>query len=80
MSEIMEDNLQGRLTKLKSAAEETAIKFYDTMKPAMESVTKAAQKLAEWLGKLSPGTVKVIVVIAGFSSCYRPAPSYRRGH
>lgn len=72
MAEEMQDNLQGRLTALKSAIERVALQLYDAMKPALEAVVAVVQKIVDWIAKLSPEMQTAIVIIAGLAAAVGP--------
>ncbi|MFB5067273.1 MAG: phage tail tape measure protein, partial [Candidatus Wallacebacter cryptica] len=72
MAEEMQDNLQGRLTALKSAIEGVALQLYDAMKPALEAMVAVVQKIVDWIAKLSPEMQTAIVVIAGLAAAVGP--------
>ncbi|SHH05841.1 phage tail tape measure protein [Tepidibacter thalassicus] len=63
MAKTMQDNLQGQLTKLKSALEGAAISIGETLMPM---ITKLVAKIQEWTDKfnsLSPAQQELIVKI-----------------
>ena len=72
MSKEMQDNLQGRLTQLKSAIEGAALQLYEAMLPALEKLVAWVQKAVDWFAELSPGMKKAIVVIAGLAAAIGP--------
>lgn len=72
MAEIMQDNLQGRLEKLKSAAEEAALSIFEAMLPAMEGVVKWAQKMVDKFNSLDKDTQRLIVTIGGIAAAAGP--------
>lgn len=72
MAEIMEDNLQGELTKLKSALEELGISIGNALIPLIKNVV---QKLQEWTDKfngLDDTTKQTIVQIGLFVMSIAP--------
>lgn len=72
MEKEMMNNLQGRLTELKSAIEGVALQLYDAMQPALEAIIRIIQKLVDWFAKLSPTTKTIIVTIAGIVAAIGP--------
>lgn len=72
MAEVMQNNLAGKLTNLKSALEELAIKIYDALEPALTWLVNTAQKLVDWMNGLDASTQRVIVVIAGLVAALGP--------
>lgn len=72
MSEIMQDNLNGQLTILKSALEEAAISIGDALVP---SIKKAVEKIQEWTDKfneLDDSQKETIIKIAGIVAIIGP--------
>lgn len=61
MAEIMEDNAQGRITKLKSALEGVALQLGESLLPIAEQVVGGLQRLVDWFSKLDDGTKETIV-------------------
>ena len=72
MSKEMQDNLQGRLTELKSAIEGAALQLYDAMLPALEKIVAMVQKAVGWFADLNPEIKTAIVVIAGLAAAIGP--------
>lgn len=72
MSDTMQNNLQGKLTNLRSALEELAIKIFDALEPALSSLIDNIQNLVDWMNGLSKGAQKTIVVIAGIAAALGP--------
>ncbi|MEY9980068.1 phage tail tape measure protein [Lysinibacillus sp. RC79] len=72
MAEVMQNNLAGSLTNLKSALEELAIKIFDALEPALTWLVGAAQDLVDWMNGLDASTQRVIVVIAGLVAALGP--------
>lgn len=72
MADTMQNNLQGKLTNLKSALEELAIKIFDALEPALKAVISAVQSLVDWLNGLSKNTQLVIVAIAALAAAIGP--------
>ena len=55
MADTMQNNLQGKLTNLKSALEELAIKIFDALEPALAWLVGAFQSLVDWMNGLVYG-------------------------
>ncbi len=72
MAETMQNNLQGKLTNLKSALEELAIKIFDALEPALSWLVGAFQSLVDWLNGLDASTQTVMVAIAGLAAAIGP--------
>jgi len=72
MAAEMQDNLQGRMTELKSAIEGVALEFYDAMQPALEAVIAAVKRFVGWLADLSPEMKTTITVIAALAAAIGP--------
>ena len=72
MAETMEDNLQGALTKLKSALEGAGIVIGDTLKPVIEDLTKKINKWVDAFNDLDPKTQEMIVKIGVFAAAIGP--------
>ncbi|WP_069649636.1 phage tail tape measure protein [Caloranaerobacter ferrireducens] len=63
MSDIMQDNLQGQMTKLKSALEGAALSIYEVLKPSIEAIIAKIQEWTDWFNNLDKGTQEMIVKI-----------------
>lgn len=72
MADIMSDNLEGDLTKLKSATEALAISIGEILRPVVRAVTQGITDLVNWLNGLDDGTKKTIVTIAGIVAAIGP--------
>ena len=64
MADTMQDNLEGQLTKLKSALQELAISFGEILIPVLRDIVAHIQKFVDWLNSLDEGTRKFIVKLA----------------
>lgn len=64
MARTMQDNLAGKITKLKSVLEGIAIQIGDRLTPIIDFFVDKIQMLAEWFYKL-PGPVKDITIVLG---------------
>ncbi len=73
MSEVMEDNLQGRITKLKSALEGLALQIFELMLPSLERFVGWLQKTVDWLSGLDEGTQRNIIRIGAMAAAIGPA-------
>lgn len=72
MSETMEDNLQGRITKLKSALEGLALQIFELMLPSLERFVDWLQKTVDWLSGLDEGTQRNIIKIGAMAGAIGP--------
>ncbi|MFB5066670.1 MAG: phage tail tape measure protein, partial [Candidatus Wallacebacter cryptica] len=72
MSKEMQDNLQGRLTELKSAIEGAALQLYQAMLPALEKLVAVIQKTVNWFSNLNPGIQTAIVAVVGMVAAIGP--------
>ncbi|CEP46418.1 phage tail tape measure protein [[Clostridium] sordellii] len=63
MAEIMQDNLWGALTNLKSALEGAAIGIGDALLPVIKTLTEWLQKALDWFNGLSDGTKTTIATM-----------------
>ena len=64
MANIMQDNLSGQLTILKSTIEGISISFGEIMLPVIKAIVEGLQSFATWLNNTSETTKKVIAVVA----------------
>lgn len=64
MANIMQDNLSGQLTILKSTIEGISISFGEIMLPVVKAIVEGLQSFATWLNNTSETTKKVIAVVA----------------
>ena len=64
MAAIMQDNLSGQITILKSQLQELAISFGDILMPAIRSVVSRIQGVIDKLNAMDPATKEMIVRIA----------------
>lgn len=72
MAAVMQDNLEGQLTILKSQLQELAISMGDILVPIVRDVVSAIQGFVDWLNSLDEGTKGVIVRIALFAAAIGP--------
>lgn len=72
MADTMQNNLSGKLTNLKSALGELAIKMYDALEPALNFVIDAVQKLVDWMNGLSEKTQLIVVSIGALVAAIGP--------
>lgn len=72
MATIMQDNLEGQLTILKSQLEELAISFGEMLMPVIRSVVSAIQSFVDWLNGMDEGTRKVVLGIGLFVAALGP--------
>lgn len=71
-AKVMEDNLNGKITALKSSLQELAIAFGETLTPAIEKAVEIVQGITDKLNGLTEGQRKVIAVIAGVIAAVGP--------
>ena len=72
MAETMEDNLQGEITKLKSALEGVGIQLFEILVPHLQTLVEKLQQAVEWFGNLSPATQETIVKVAALAAAIGP--------
>ncbi len=72
MAETMEDNLQGEITKLKSALEGVGIQIFEILVPHLQTLVEKLQLVVEWFGNLSPATQETIVKVAALAAAIGP--------
>lgn len=72
MAEIMEDNLQGQLTKLKSALEGVGIQIFEILVPHLNTLVAALMKAVEFFANLPEPVQTVIVAVAGLAAALGP--------
>lgn len=63
MAEIMQDNLAGQITILKSQLQELAISFGDMLMPLIRKVVNAVQSFVDRLNDMDEGTRKAVLTI-----------------
>lgn len=73
MADVMEDNLQGQMTKLKSALEGVGIQIFEILLPIFSNLVDKLQDVVEWFGNLNPKTQEVIVQIGLLTVVIAPA-------
>ena len=61
MANTMQNNLQGRLTVLKSQTEEVAIAFGTELMPVAQDLVGKASEAVQWFGSLDSGAKRLIV-------------------
>ena len=72
MAAVMQDNLGGQLTILKSQLQELAISFGEILMPAIRSIVFRIQGLIDKFNALSPATKETIVKIALVAAALGP--------
>ncbi|MCD8076543.1 MAG: phage tail tape measure protein [Lachnospiraceae bacterium] len=72
MAEIMQDNLAGQLTILKSQLQELGISFGQMLLPVIKSVVGVIQNLVDWLNGMDEGMRTVILTIALVAAAIGP--------
>jgi len=72
MAAVMQDNLAGQVTILKSQLEELAISFSDILMPTIRSIVSRIQELVDKLNQLDPQTKETIAKIALIAAALGP--------
>ena len=72
MAAVMQDNLAGQITILKSQLQELAISFCEILMPAIRSIVSRIQGLIDKFNALSPATKETIVKIALVAAALGP--------
>jgi len=72
MAAVMQDNLSGQLTILKSQLQELAISIGDALMPTIREVVSHIQKWVDKFNSLDDGTKEMIVKIALFAAAVGP--------
>ena len=72
MAAVMQDNLAGQVTILKSQLEELAISFSDILMPTIRSIVSHIQELVDKLNQLDPQTKETIAKIALVAAALGP--------
>src|SRR5699024_12244043 len=63
MADIMDDNMQGSLLAMKSAAEEVAIQFFEMAEGPIRAIIDGITDLIRWFGELDPIIQQVIGIV-----------------
>ncbi|ADI00478.1 phage tail tape measure protein [Salisediminibacterium selenitireducens] len=72
MAEVMQDNLQGQLTILKSQLEGVAIEIFEILVPHLRTMVDYLQRAVEWFSNLNPGTQEAIVKVVALAAALGP--------
>ena len=72
MASVMQDNLSGQLTILKSQLQELAISIGDALMPSIREFVEHIQKLVDKFNSLDDGTKAIIVKVALFAAALGP--------
>ncbi|WP_051530589.1 phage tail tape measure protein [Ruminococcus flavefaciens] len=72
MAAVMQDNLGGQLTILKSQLQELAISFGEILMPAIRAIVSKIQGLIDKFNGLSPATKETIVKVALIAAALGP--------
>ena len=72
MAAVMQDNLAGQLTILKSQLQELAISFGEILMPAIRAIVSKIQGLIDKFNALSPATKETIVKVALVAAALGP--------
>ena len=70
MAEVMQDNLNGAITNLKSGMEEMAISIGTALIPVIEKLVGFIQGLVNWFNGLSEGTKETIATIGLITAAF----------
>ena len=73
MAAIMQQNLTGQITILKSALQELAIQIGDALMPTISNIVAKIQAFVEKLQGMDEGTRNTIIKIAAFAAAIGPA-------
>lgn len=73
MSDTMQNNLGGQITKLKSALSEAGISIGKALLPVIKKLVGFIQDLTDKFNKLSPSAKNTILIIAGIAAAIGPA-------
>jgi len=72
MAAIMQDNLEGQLTILKSQLQELAISFGQMLLPVIKNVVGVIQNIVDWLNGLDDSTRQIILTVALVAAAIGP--------
>lgn len=72
MAEIMQDNLSGQITILKSQLQELAISFGDMLMPLIRKIVSAVQSFVDRLNEMDEGTRKAVLAIGAIVAALGP--------
>lgn len=72
MADMMNNNLSGQLTLLKSQLEGLAIQFITLVMPYLKQAVEWLSKLCDWISGLDDGTKKMIITVAAVLAAAGP--------
>ena len=72
MASIMDDNVQGAMLGLKSAAEDVMISFFEMSEGPIRTLIDRVTELIRWFGGLDSQTQQTIAIIAGIVAAIGP--------
>ncbi|WP_350342343.1 phage tail tape measure protein [Proteinivorax tanatarense] len=72
MAETMQDNLQGELTKLKSALEGVGIQIFEVLVPHLNTLVGHLQSGVTWFSNLDEGTQETIIKLGALAAALGP--------
>lgn len=72
MADMMNDNLSGQMTLLKSQLEGLAIQFITLIMPYLKQAVEWLSKLCDWISGLDDGTKKMIITVAAVLAAAGP--------
>lgn len=72
MADTMQDNLEGKMTTLKSAVEGLQISFSEFLIPTLTKVVEKITEVVNWFNSLDDDTKRTIITVAGFAAALGP--------
>ncbi len=72
MADVMQDNLKGQLTTLKSQLEGVGIQIAETLIPIISKVVDKISEWVDWFANLDEGTQKTILKLGGLAIAAGP--------
>ena len=72
MAAVMQDNLEGQLTILKSQLQELAISFGEILIPIVRDAVSVIQGFVDWLNSFDDGTRRVIIAVLAVVAAMGP--------
>ena len=72
MADTMDDNMQGALLGMKSAAEDVAISFFEMAEGPFRAIIDAVTNAIRWFGQLDPSIQQVIAIVGILAASIGP--------
>lgn len=72
MAAIMGDTTAGKLLQLRSALEEVALRIWESLQPAIETVIGIVQEAVDWFNSLSDEFIAITVIIGAVAAAIGP--------